>query len=58
MQVKEEHQFLYVLCCVVKEVSVGRPSSCIAFMDHGVVYATNKFYVLSFNGFTVTGRQI
>ena len=27
-------------------------------MDHGVVYATDKFYVISLSGFTVTGIVI
>jgi len=46
-----------VYCYVVKKVAVGQPSSCITLMDHGIIYATDRFYVISFNGFTVTGRH-
>ena len=47
-----------VYCYILKEVRVSQPSSCIAIMDRGVVYSTDKFHVISFDGFTVAGKQM
>jgi len=44
-----------MFCLCVKEVSISQPSSCIAFSDRGVVFASDKFYTISFTGLTVTG---
>jgi len=44
--------------CALQEIAVSRPASCIAFTDHVVIFATDKFYSISFSGFTVAGRHI
>jgi len=43
------------VCVWLKEVAVSQPSSCISFIDRGVVFATDKFYVIGFDGFALTG---
>ena len=37
-----------------KEVRVNQPVSCIAFTNHAVVFATDKFYTISCSRFTVS----